>query len=432
MQTSIRASYVFISIILLLGFITGCAEKKPAIVWDCFDKDIVSAKTPRPENITVNIYLDATLSMQGFVSNVSSVYNKFLDGIESSIAAGWRKAEIRFYKFGTKIKEIDRKGFKAAESRAFYAKPGIFEKTNIDSVIEKMDRTQINVVITDLFQDERDVNSIMLNIKENCFAKGISVGILGIKSDFDGMVFDAKVPPYPYKSTIGKVETYRPFYVMIFGDQANIEHFFDKLKANPVVKEENFILISRYIINRYDVNLKKHPSFREITLRNRGDHNQFNFILRAERGTEGIMIADISFDRNTRTPIFQDNRLTLSAYRKAVVSGQKEAPKDAIPTQDLTLKEVKRNGNKLSATLSLKLSDTEEGTYSYLVYLHPSLIDGFLVPQWVKDFSSDNPTAQKDANKTLNLEKFVSSLIRVNAAVSQPKVAKFYINVERL
>lgn len=195
--------------ILLLGLFTACSQKEPNIGWDYSDKDILSPKTPRPDAITINIYLDATTSMKGFATNVTGVYNKFIDEIESSVAAGWKKAEIHFFKFGTKIKEVDRNGFKAAKSQPFYAEPGFYEKTNIDYVIERMDSSQINVVITDLFQDEGDVNSIVLKIKEKCFSKGVYVGILAIKSDYDGMVFDAKVPPYLFKSVAGKDETYR-------------------------------------------------------------------------------------------------------------------------------------------------------------------------------------------------------------------------------
>lgn len=427
MQTQGR--YI-ISIILLLCLFTGCSEKTPDIALDFSDKDVISAKTAKPESININIFLDATTSMNGFAINATGVYNKFLDEIESSVAAGWKKADIHFYKFGTKIKEVDREGFKAAKFQPFYAEPGIYEKTSIDSVIDRMDSTQINVVITDLFQNDGDVNSIVLKIKEKCFANGIYLGIFAIKSDYDGMVFDAKVPPYPFKSAAGKEDTYRPFYVMVFGDPVNIEHFFDTLKSNPAAKEENFILISRNIINRYDVNLAKHPSSKDLTLRNKASRNQFNFSLKKD-GTEGMIVADISSDRNTRTSGFQEERLELSALRKAVVSGQKEVPKDGVPTQDITLKELKHNGNKIQATLNLKLSEPA-GTYSYLVYLQPSSIDGFMLPQWVKELSSDNPTPKKDANKTLNLEKFVSDLIRANSAVFQPKVAKFFITVKKL
>lgn len=415
--------------ILILLVLVGCTEKTPEIAWDYSDKDVISAKTAKPESININIFLDATTSMKGYTSNVSGIYNKFLEGLESSVTVGWKTADVHFYKFGTKFKEIDRSGFKSAgKSQTFYSETGIFEKTNIDAVIDRMDSSQVNVIVTDLFQNEGDVNSIVMKIKERCFAKGIYLGILGIKSDYDGMVYDAKVPPYPFKSKVGDETTFRPFYVLIFGDSANIGHLLDSIKSNPSVKEENFILISPYIVNKYDIHLTKSTASKNLIAR-KSERNRFNFTLK-KVASAGVLTAEISFDRNTRTPGFSD-KIELVAYKKAVLPGQKEAPKDGAATQDISLKDSKTSGNKIQTTLNLSIADPE-GTYSYLVYLQPASIGGFTMPQWIHDFSSDNPTPKQDANKTLNLEKFVSDLIRANSLVYQPKVAKFFVTVKKL
>lgn len=86
--------FIIPSIVLLLLISVGCSEKSPDIVWDYSDKEIINDKTSKPDSITINIYLDATESMRGFVSNAASVYDKFLDGIESSVAVGWKKTDI--------------------------------------------------------------------------------------------------------------------------------------------------------------------------------------------------------------------------------------------------------------------------------------------------------------------------------------------------
>lgn len=415
--------------ILILFVLVGCTEKMPEIAWDYSDKDVIGVKTAKPESININIFLDATTSMKGYVSNVSGVYNKFLEDIESSIVAGWKTADIHFYKFGTKFIKIDRSGFKSAGiSQTFYSEAGIFEKTNIDAVIDIMDSSKVNVIVTDLFQNDGDVNSIVMKIKERCFAKGIYVGILGIKSDYNGMVYDAKVPPYPFKSKVGDESTYRPFYALIFGDSVNIGHLLDSIKSNPSVKEENFILISPHIVNKFDVKLTKSIASKDLIAR-KGERNRFNFTLK-KGANEGVVMAEVSFERNTRTPGFSD-KIELVAYRKAVLPGQKEVPKDGTATQDISLKDSKTSGNKLQTTLNLNIAH-REGAYSYLLYLQPASIGGFTVPQWIRDFSSDNPIPKKDANKTLNLEKFVSDLIRANSLVYQPKVAKFFVTVNKL
>lgn len=92
---------------------------------------------------------------------------------------------------------------------------------------------------------------------------------------------------------------------------------------------------------------------------------------------------------------------------------------------DLELNSVQRDGDRLQLTLKLELDDPV-GKCGYLVYLQAAAIGGLAVPQWVTDFSSANPSRNLDANKTLNLEKFVTDLLRASLAIHQPRIAQMY------
>ncbi len=412
-------------------FTSSCSEKKADIKWDV--ADIVAAKTQPESSIKANIYVDATTSMAGFASNRDSVYNSFLNDLEGAIIAGWKNANIGFYKFGTKAKELTREQFRTFSTPSFYAEPGIFEKTNIDSVIDAMDSKQVNIVVTDLFQSDGDVNAMIKSIKEGCFAKGIYMGILGIKSDYSGKIYDAKVPSFPFKSEKGNEETYRPFYVLIFGDKNNIEHLFEQLKASKGVKENNFVLISKYIVNKFAVSLTKDKTSKDLNINGQEDkryYKQFNFTLK-EGGREGVMIADITFEKIAKAADISDKAINISALRKFAAKGQ-AAPKNGEESNDITVKELRvANGNKISAKLSVTPGD-QPGMYSYLVYVQPSQVNGYIPPKWIDDFSSDNPTPKHDANKTLNLKPFIEGLLNANAAVAQPKIVQMIINIKKL
>lgn len=431
MKTFKKLTYVLVCSFLLIN----CSEKKADIKWDVSDNDIVAAKAQSSSAIKANIYIDATTSMAGFAANSDSVYNNFLNDLEGAIISGWKSATIGFYKFGTKTKELSHDQFRTFATQDFYAEQGIFEKTNIDAVINIMDSTQVNIVVTDLFQNDGDVNAIIKNIKEGCFAKGIYMGIIGIKSDYYGNVHDAKVPAFPFKSEQGKEETYRPFYALIFGGKTNIERLFEQLKANKAVKEDNFILISKYMVNKFDVSsLTKDKASKDLNLNSptldKKGNKQFNFALK-EGTKEGNIIAEISFEKIPKAPAISESAVNISVYRKFAMKGQASVPDKAEDSNDITAKEIKvNNGNKINAMLNVVVGDAP-GIYSYLIYVQPAQVNGYMMPKWVEEFSSDNPTPKNDANKTLNLKPFVAGLLNANAVVSQPKIAQMIINVKK-
>ena len=82
------------------------------------------------------------------------------------------------------------------------------------------------VIVTDLFQDEGDINRLVAQLKEKYLQKELAVGLLGIRSQFDGTVYDAgiNVPPIDHQGD-------RPFYLLVLGRHADIAYYFDQIKA---------------------------------------------------------------------------------------------------------------------------------------------------------------------------------------------------------
>ena len=52
----------------------------------------------------------------------------------------------------------------------------------------------------------------------------------------------------PYRSTPGNPETFRPFYLLVLGKHADIDHYFDRLIANGFTEAET-IIFSRYLVS---------------------------------------------------------------------------------------------------------------------------------------------------------------------------------------
>jgi hypothetical protein len=412
---------------LALSLLLGCSGSadRPAGAWKVDNSEVTGKAPAQGDSVRVEVYLDATVSMAGYVAGGNSIYIRFLDELEASLQTAWKRADIHFYKFGRGSREIDHDGFRAARTAAFYAEKGMMEVTGIDRVIGCDKPQTVSIVVTDLFQREGDVNSIVSQIKERCFQRGVSVAVLGVRSDFNGTVFDANVPAYQLASTDSS--TYRPFYALMFGDAANLDRLFQSLKNQRFVDDRNFVLVSNEIVRDYKVTMTKPPRSKELNARTASGPYEFNFDL-LKGSSAATMLADVDITPNPNAPPFRAEGLTLTAYRKASGKG---ARTDSAATRDITLQKATMEGAKLRTTLGLAITDPP-GVYSYQLVLRTGAINGFNVPEWVGELSSENPSPRSDANKTLNFAKFVSDLRRAGSSVHQPAVAKWYVNVRKL
>jgi hypothetical protein len=411
--------------LIAVVLIAGCRTKYPDIKWDYSDKEVVRPKPEKTDKIDIDVYVDATSSMEGFAVSNASVYSQFLDQLEASALSAWRNANPQYYKFGENIKPIGRSEFLMAKDNVqFYRDPEIFKKTFIDSVVRRTDSRRLSVLVTDLFQTEGDVNIMVDRFKEKCFANNVAVGLVGVKSDFKGRVYDVR--NYP---TFQLDAPDRPFYAIVFGNQYNMELLFEALKNKPFVKEEQLLIFTKHIIEDADVTLTKTRESKNIS--NKKAHgnfkNNFDFGMK-EEGTSGKINFTITLDRNTRCADFNANNLELIAFKKSATD-PKNVSKDSTATNDITLEKIERTGDKLTGVIVLNNEDGP-GNYSYMVLLKTNQLNGLQTPAWIKNFSTDAPVpGTSTASKTYNLEKLASTLLVANASIAPTYVAKFYINI---
>ena len=239
--------------LILIFFSWGCDNNIAKNKLTYFDTDVIGEQYKKTDQINVDIYIDATTSMEGFAVNTSSMYSQFLDQLEASGISAWKNADIKFFKFGQIIKPVDRAQFLSAKNNlVFYRDPEVKRETYIDSVVKHTNAKSLSILITDLFQTEGDVNTMVEKIKEKCFANNIAVGMLGITTDFNGKVFDV-----PGKPPYSLVTTNRPFYAILFGNNNNLDAFLDALETKSFVNANQELIFSKYIIKSFTDSLTK-------------------------------------------------------------------------------------------------------------------------------------------------------------------------------
>ncbi len=451
----LKTSFLLFSIYLCCFiFLTSCRNPVPPTPPNLIDQThgVIS------ENLVARIYFDATLSMQGFVVPSSTRYTQMCRYLESVIVSGWEIATVNFFRFGEQVEPIDRSTYLNLSRTGFYENSRIFRETFIQKIIEheaqltqdevqesvtteestetttipeetnnNVEKSPLVIIVTDLFQDNRDLTVLVKQLKEQYIQKGYEVGILGLRSEFDGTVYDLGDAPLPYRSTPDNPETFRPFYLLVIGRHADIAHYFDRLIANGFTDAQT-ILFSRYLVSPL---LSFEGS--AITPDNLNDANyapndplwlQYEIVrnsLPTKITVEGIKYDPLphamSFDANT----FKED---IIAKHKPDRNGENEQSPDAERRLTVT---PTFSENELTVEFDLTTSLTRRAVYLYEVTLHPK-IDAYKVPDWCSDWDMG---AERNGARTLNLVNFVRGLTETTAREHNPKIAQFCFYIKK-
>ena len=459
-----KTSLLLFSIYLCFSiFLISC--DKPSI--PDFKPDSEIKPGPISDRLVARIYFDATLSMQGFVVLGSTHYTRICPSLESVIVSGWRDETVSFFRFGERVESIDRNTYLQVGDESFY-QTDIGIKTYIEKIIENEDplgkpqmegsnalegETEIDVnnmpedgaeadstenrlvvIVTDLFQDNGDINRLIPELKEKCIKKGVDVGLFGLRSQFDGTVYDigsGEGSSLRYRSTPGNPETFRPFYLLVLGKRADIAHYFDRLKLNGFSEAET-IIFSLYLVSPL-------LSFEGAAI-GPGNLNNANYVPENPRLLQYEIVRNflptkisakgMKYDPLPHAMVFHADMFDppdITAEHKPTPTGNNEISQDAKRCLEVipTLSE-NETGNELTIDFNLD-SESLPGNavYLYKVTLHPR-IDSYQAPAWCSDW--DMGSVPHGA-RTLNLLNFVNNISQVTAQRHRPQIAKFYFYI---
>jgi hypothetical protein len=200
------------------------------------------------DGVKLSVLIDGTPSMQGYVNNLpNSRYAQTLKLIDSAASTGWTSANsaVKYYRFGTQKQVIDRETYLRSQLPVFYQGGADFSVSRIDTVLDKPAPDRLDVVVTDLYQKDADVQIVQNQLKDRYLEQGYGVGILAIKSEFNGTIYDVGLSGQQFSySTVGKAPAqFHPFYVMILGSYGNIQHYYEQLQKNGLGDVEHQFLV---------------------------------------------------------------------------------------------------------------------------------------------------------------------------------------------
>lgn len=435
---------------LLVLSTAACAERPPAPGMVFPAPPIPTVPPPAP-NLLARIYIDATLSMQGFAqAGPSTTYARLMQALERAFVAGWPRSKLEFFKFGSTIRRIEGKGYLEALRPDFYLEPQIFKTTRIDEVLQKASPEAMLVVITDLFQHDSDVAAMVRALRDRIFSHQLAVGVLGIRSEFNGVVYDVTLDrlKFPYKSQAAKPDTYRPVYVLVIGREPDIAKYHEELlrTVSPDRGSTEFVLLSprvlgspltwsRSVQSKTTGGLRVNSDF----LPNRdGSIGGFDLpslesrpVLTAALPVNRIKYApDILFEKTSTGVIAKRfRREGFPLWTRDVVTDP--------PSPGVTVKIVSKGTATVDLIMEFRPDELRAGgIYMYRIQLYGQA-EAFTLPEWCRKWGVGARELNQwvsanrfDGSRTLNLVEFVADAVAAMASQTRPEIGRIDVYVK--
>ena len=427
----------------------------------------------------LHILIDSTRSMEGFVAsdNVSR-YQYTLDNILGATTnVVMKQPNVKYYAFGTDKQEINGGDYVPALSSTFYRRGGILKDTQLnEKILSPINKNQLSIVITDLYLTNNNsrvnsnINSVTERLAQEYLQKGYSVGILGIRSEFHGKIFDIgrNLATREWKSDDNNPETFRPFYLIFLGTYDNIASYFEEMLNQSgdtdFIQENKFIIFTSNLFDEvaaFDFSQKKSElpiglkpvanlgnDKGTVTISDLSSTASFVFKNDIQASDDDTTIAyKVSyFPRTFTVPIEFSSRESFSPLFEVNVFEENGRENDGnssttfqnkLKPESSEFQLIKnsmgfdkwsvtnsQSDKELSFSLSLDTSNFPKGMYQANISLFPSNFKSLEDLGWNDwsfseiDFNKNpqDPSNFKDGNKTLNLMLFLNTLHSITTA----------------
>jgi hypothetical protein len=435
--------------IIAIG-LAACSNPNPPPIPDPH-KDIDLNRKPSVKE--VSFFIDATESMAGFSS--ASQYQELIKSLENSVInLPDFEGKIDKYKFGSSVEKNSFKERLIEEltKSSFYT--GSDQKTLIQNVLVTQnipyDKEKLAVIITDLLQDQTDVGLVVKQIKPY-LKKGLSVGLIGVNSNFDGKLFDF-IPNQPNETI--RYNGLRPVYAIVIGEAIDISKYFELLKnLSPTLKQKGrFTIFSNQLFEHKIDFFSQNPFNISNNLINNGklsgntDINSFDF------KDDGQPLS-FSVCASKPTPLSEDvagyvesrqggwesqfeTNVTIERYENSMNS-KKTVPESLPNANDYVKIKLRQKNQKcqetdisfvveISSPKSLTFHNDSSGHYLTTITFLPK--QESYPKQWDK-WSTDSQI--ENPSQTLNLTPFVKLLYKAAISSNQNNSEQqliFYVN----
>ncbi len=415
------SGFRFVSLGLITILLTSCGGKG----LQCVDKPQADSDKDPFKNVKVEVGIDGSASMLGYVKNPGTRYSQAIDSLSSVLqnkpAQYWRIGR------GEKVSEpqaLTANEFLNARKEEFYdcKLPG----SNFACVSSSLDQIYaiakdnpkedaLRILLTDLEPDQSAITSLSGKISAELKAnRGYKAVLLGVRSEYNGNVFSAETGNVAVPNYISNDKDVdqkgRPFYVLMTGPGAAVDAIVTNLRQLPLDVNQAF-RASSFTIGGIDaITLDK----TNLKLKFNECMNQTGAIKKTRppksQMDQWLLLEQSCINKPLSLEIPSEPAVTLAGAELTPEMFKTSSP--AVKLQSIAVSEDKM---KLSLILDGEQIPKKTGQEIY-ISLQKRDLDQALWKNW------DTTVAAPDGAKTQNLALFISTLRgEVENAVQDPK-----------
>ncbi|MDJ0557175.1 MAG: hypothetical protein QNJ68_22575 [Microcoleaceae cyanobacterium MO_207.B10] len=417
-----QASMIGFSLVLV-----ACAPKQVSKNCDLSSSPIEGLAS-KSNPIQPIVQIDGTPSMQGFVNVPDSRYIRTLRLIETAaITAFENSLAVKYYSFGTKrIPLPNERSSLIAQSPSFYTSREPFLDAQIDKALESLNNNNhdhLSIIVTDLYQKDGETARVIESLKVNYLKKDLAVGILAVRSEFDGIVYDVGLVDnsFEYLTKPNNPETFHPFYLLVLGSYENVASFFDRMKAASQKQGLNFsdnqfvIFYSKLVQTPLILNIKEDnltlKGMRRLLTVNDGNvmvsmqnrETTERLMLKDEVGRERTINYQVSYEELPYLlPVNNFSATVVTEYNNNSRNFAKYNGNQLIKFNDWQIQE-----NELLFSTMFNYNDMDKGVYWFSAEIFPQALE---LPEWSSQWNLKEKESF-NGSKTYNLSPFLDGLM---------------------
>lgn len=425
-------------IILICFMVVGCGKgnskrgiKAPEI-----------ANYSKSDSIDVDVYIDGTASMGGYVNYPNNtIFVEGVKGIERTVTNNWKKETIQYVKFGDSFSQLDRESFLNFNKLEFYNQVD----TRLEEVINILDDNKVSIIVTDFFQTNQDVDSLLISLKNKCFVKEKAFAVMGMKSQFNGKIYDIgkNLQSMQYCTTEDKA-SYRPFYFLIIGNEDNVRKFLLAYKNNKLADSEikQVLFASNIGISNvlktdkiHTLNGKDNP-MAEINTLLPNDNVTKQYRVKGKESKANLFIESKEIVGQLPEE-FEFESVNLERW----IAGDNNSGKfEKIEAEEFVKGEIKSvavDGDNGRLELQLRVKpraiNSKEGQYRVCFKVVPEQKEYIAANSLFEEWNFDESTLENGGelaqygNKTLHISSFISLVSRLSFEMLEPGLKGLYV-----